>query len=120
MRGGSRLQEVAPGGYVQTMKAAGVKELRNLLSAYLREVQLGESVLVTHHGRVIAELRPPGQGPAACVPDDQRSLRGAIEEGWIRPPSADLSQGLPRLPRKLFDARSFDESLEELRGEGDE
>lgn len=102
------------------MKAAGVKELRNRLSAYLKEVQHGETVLVTEHGRVIAELRPPGQGTAADVPRDQQGLREAIEEGWIRPPSADLSQGLPRLPRKPFDARSFDESLEELRGEGDE
>jgi antitoxin (DNA-binding transcriptional repressor) of toxin-antitoxin stability system len=44
------------------MRTAGIRELKASLSAYLREVQLGETVLVTDRGRVIAELRPPAQG----------------------------------------------------------
>jgi prevent-host-death family protein len=39
------------------MKAVGVRELKARLSAYLRDVQAGEVVLVTDRGRVIAELR---------------------------------------------------------------
>lgn len=42
------------------MKAVAVKELKNRLSAYLREVRAGEVVLVTDRGRVVAELRRPG------------------------------------------------------------
>jgi prevent-host-death family protein len=42
------------------MKSVGVRELKNRLSEYLRQVRLGESVLVTDRGEVVAELTPPG------------------------------------------------------------
>lgn len=45
------------------MKSVGVRELKNRLSEYLREVRSGEAVLVTDRGDVIAELVPPGQRP---------------------------------------------------------
>lgn len=41
------------------MKTVGVKELKNNLSAYLRMVQAGYSVLVTDRNEVIAEIREP-------------------------------------------------------------
>ena len=41
------------------MKAVAVKELKNRLSAYLREVSRGEVVLITDRGRVVAEMRRP-------------------------------------------------------------
>lgn len=44
------------------MKAVAVKELKNRLSSYLRDVREGEVVLVTDRGRVIAELRQPSSG----------------------------------------------------------
>jgi antitoxin (DNA-binding transcriptional repressor) of toxin-antitoxin stability system len=44
------------------MKAVAVKELKNRLSSYLREVRSGEVVLVTDRGQVIAELRQPTRG----------------------------------------------------------
>ena len=44
------------------MKAVAVKELKNRLSSYLRDVREGEVVLVTDPGRVIAELRQPSSG----------------------------------------------------------
>jgi antitoxin (DNA-binding transcriptional repressor) of toxin-antitoxin stability system len=43
------------------MKTVGIRELKNRLSEYLREVRAGESVLVTDRGEVIAEVSPPGQ-----------------------------------------------------------
>lgn len=50
------------------MKAVAVRELKNRLSAYLREVAAGEVVLVTDRGRIVAELRRPNveglQNPA--------------------------------------------------------
>jgi prevent-host-death family protein len=39
------------------VKTVGVKELKNKLSAYLREVRSGDRILVTDHATVIAELR---------------------------------------------------------------
>ena len=44
------------------MKSVGLRELKNRLSEYVREVRSGESVLVTDRGEVVAELLPPGQG----------------------------------------------------------
>src|ERR1700687_363048 len=41
------------------MKSVGIRELKNRLSAYLREVRAGEEILVTARGVVVAELRPP-------------------------------------------------------------
>jgi prevent-host-death family protein len=41
------------------MKAVAIRELKNRLSSYLREVAAGEIVLVTDRGRVVAELRRP-------------------------------------------------------------
>ncbi|MBI4482225.1 MAG: type II toxin-antitoxin system Phd/YefM family antitoxin [Acidobacteria bacterium] len=43
------------------MKAVGLRELKNRLSKYVRQVQSGDAVLVTDRGQVVAELRPPGQ-----------------------------------------------------------
>lgn len=52
------------------MKTAPVRELKNRLSSFLRLVKAGETILVTEHGRVIAELRrpePPSPGEPARV-----------------------------------------------------
>jgi prevent-host-death family protein len=38
----------------------GIRELKDNLSAYIRRVEAGERVAVTAHGRVVAELVPPG------------------------------------------------------------
>jgi prevent-host-death family protein len=42
------------------MKSVGLRELKNRLSEYVREVRSGEGVLVTDRGEVVAELIPPG------------------------------------------------------------
>ena len=44
------------------MKSVGLRELKNRLSEYVREVRSGEGVLVTDRGKVVARLLPPGQG----------------------------------------------------------
>jgi prevent-host-death family protein len=43
------------------MKTVGLRELKNRLSEYIREVRSGEGVLVTDRGEVVAELVPPGK-----------------------------------------------------------
>ena len=42
------------------MAATGVRELKDNLSRYIRRVEAGERIAVTAHGRVVAELVPPG------------------------------------------------------------
>jgi prevent-host-death family protein len=97
------------------MKTVGVRDLKNRLSEYLRRVRLGESVLVTDRGEVVAELMPPGQGrPDPSVPAGLQSLakRGLLTLG--APLGTDL---YPALPRKLGGRRrSVAQLLDEERG----
>jgi antitoxin (DNA-binding transcriptional repressor) of toxin-antitoxin stability system len=44
------------------MKEVAVREFENRLSAYLRDVAAGESVLVSDRGQVVAESRRPTVG----------------------------------------------------------
>lgn len=48
------------------MKPVSIKQLRTRLSEYLRAVRSGETVLITDHDEVIAELRPPRRKSAAA------------------------------------------------------
>jgi antitoxin (DNA-binding transcriptional repressor) of toxin-antitoxin stability system len=41
------------------VQQVGVREFRGNMTGYLRQARLGESFLITSHGEVIAELRPP-------------------------------------------------------------
>ena len=74
------------------MKAVAVKELKNRLSSYLREVREGEVVLVTDRGRVVAELRQPSSGTPLTGHD--RAVERLCAEGL-------LVAGLPQ------DARAY-------------
>jgi prevent-host-death family protein len=56
------VDNVASWSYIVIMKSVGLRELKNRLSEYVREVRSGEGVLVTDRGEVVAELLPPGQG----------------------------------------------------------
>ena len=40
----------------------GIRELKDNLSRYIRRIEAGERVVVTAHGRVVAELVPPAAG----------------------------------------------------------
>jgi antitoxin (DNA-binding transcriptional repressor) of toxin-antitoxin stability system len=66
------------------MIATGIRELKTHLSRYLRQVAGGETILITDRGRVIAEVHPPGTGPAASDPGDAQ-YRQLVAAGTIRP-----------------------------------
>lgn len=42
--------------------ATGIRALKNNLSRHIRRIEAGERISVTAHGRVVAELVPPGHG----------------------------------------------------------
>ena len=78
------------------MRAAGIREIKNRLSEYLRYVAEGETVLVTDHGRVVAQLAPPPvYGPPALTEDE--ALRRLAAAGKIRlpEPGADVGGWTP-------------------------
>jgi len=81
------------------MKAVAVKELKNRLSSYLREVRNGEVVLVTDRGRVVAELRQPSTGVALGAHDqalERLRAEGVLVIGLPQDSRAYRSSPLPR------------------------
>jgi len=67
------------------MRAAGIREVKNKLSEYLRIVADGETVLVTDRGRVVAQLAPPpAHAPPVLSEDD--ALARLAAAGKIRLP----------------------------------
>jgi antitoxin (DNA-binding transcriptional repressor) of toxin-antitoxin stability system len=96
------------------MKTVGIRELKNRLSEYLRDVRQGESVLVTDRGEVVAEFSPPRHGvtdptvPAALL---LLAKRGLITLGT--PGGSSLYLPMPRSGRRK---RSAAQLLDEERG----
>ncbi len=62
-------------------RSIGVRELRQQASKYLREVQRGETIEVTDHGRPVALLTP--------IPNGSRLERLAAS-GRLTPAAGDL------------------------------
>jgi antitoxin (DNA-binding transcriptional repressor) of toxin-antitoxin stability system len=79
------------------MKAVGVRELKNRLSAYLREVRGGEEILVTDRGEVVATLRSPGTDVSGPYPE----LAAAARAGRARLGAPNDPQLYERQPRAL-------------------
>jgi prevent-host-death family protein len=91
------------------MTSTGIRELKNNLSRFIRRIEAGERIAITAHGRVVAELVPPGTNSAVVDPSRVDEL---IAAGVIRPPleSGDPTEDWPdvRLPKgtaaELIDA----------------
>lgn len=70
------------------MITAGIREIKNRLSEYIRKVRAGERVVVTEHGKPVAVITRPG-GPV-----DERI------DGMIRERQAHWGGGKPRGGRR--------------------
>jgi len=58
------------------MIAAGIKELKNRLSYYLREVKRGERIMITERDQVIATILPVERG------EEDSRLLSLVKEGF--------------------------------------
>jgi antitoxin (DNA-binding transcriptional repressor) of toxin-antitoxin stability system len=82
------------------MTSAGIRELKDNLSRFIRRIEAGERIAITAHGRVVAELVPPGTKTKAggSIRFDE-----LVATGVIRPPleAGDPTEDWPeiRLPR---------------------
>lgn len=89
---------VATCSYNVRVTSTGIRELKDNLSRYIRRIEAGERIAITAHGRVVAELVPPGSKTRAR-PSRFDEL---IASGVIRPPleAGDPTEGWPdiRLP----------------------
>ena len=86
-------------GYIGIVER-GIRELKNNLSRYIRRIEAGERISVTAHGRVVAELVPPGRGARTSPTSRWDEL---IAAGILHPPleTGDPFEDWPdiRLPR---------------------
>ena len=96
------------------LKTVGIKELKNNLSAYLRDVRTGARVLVTDRDRVVAELHEPRSGYALDDPIDPQ-LAEWLDAGTVSLPTVRKSK-LPTSPVRL-DEGTAERLLDEDRGE---
>ncbi|HUC43359.1 MAG TPA: hypothetical protein VMR65_04910 [Candidatus Sulfotelmatobacter sp.] len=96
------------------IRTVGVKELKDNLSAYLREVRRGVRVLVTDRDRVIAEIREPGARYEASD-DENPILNEWIAKGIVTPPSRRMGP-VPRSPITSPEGTA-EQLLKELRKE---
>lgn len=99
------------------LKTVGVKELKNKLSAYLRDVRRGVRVLVSDRNRIVAELHEPGVQYGADEKVDP-VLATWIEAGVVTLPSRP-KEPLPNSPVRLPDGTSR-RLLDQDRGEAQE
>lgn len=67
----------------------GIRELKDNLSRYIRRVEAGQRIAVTAHGRVVAELVPPGTATRTSSGSRWDEL---IATGVLHPP---VEQGDP-------------------------
>jgi len=94
------------------MKSVGLRELKNRLSEYVREVRSGEVVLVTDRGEVVAELLPPGRGQVAGDGEMQWAFATLARKGELSlgvPNEAELYPSLPRLLKRHHAAELLNE-----------
>ena len=78
------------------MRCVGVKVLKNRLSEYVGLVENGETILVTKHDRVVAELVPPREGRPSRIEDVE--LAEAVRSGLITPPLVVATSPPPSKP----------------------
>jgi len=85
--------------------AVNVRNLKDKLSAYLKNVQRGDIVLVSDRGRVVAEIRRPTFSRHAVDEAVGKRTR-LVEEGVLRlglPNSGTYSRSKTRLSRAAVD-----------------
>jgi len=68
------------------MTSIGIRNLKNNLSRFIRRVAAGEHLIVTDHGRPVAELRPP---PDASGSGHRSRYEDLLEAGLVRPAVED-------------------------------
>lgn len=77
----------------------GIRELKNNLSRYIRRIEAGERIVITAHGRAVAELVPLTTGRR----EQSSEIDRLLASGAMTPPleDGDPLEGCPniRLPR---------------------
>jgi prevent-host-death family protein len=96
------------------VKAVGVRDLKNRLSSFLRDVRAGETVLITDRGEVVAQIAPPGSYDTR--PDIPPGLQALARRGLATIGAPNSTAVYKRFPRVLKPGR-LAQLLDEERGD---
>lgn len=91
------------------MRAVGIRLLSSRLSEYMRMAAAGETILVTDHDRVVAEIGPPRESRSPVLGDGV--LAEAVRKGWLTPPTQRL-EGPPPRPKPVLQLQEILADLE--------
>lgn len=78
------------------MRSVGIKMLKNKLSEYVRLAAAGETVLITDHDKVVAQITAPDTSRSPVLAD--ALLAEAVRNGWVTPPLVARSAVPPSKP----------------------
>lgn len=78
------------------MRAVALKNLEREVHELVHLAEKGETVLITEHDRVIAELNPPREAQSPFLTNP--ALAEAVRKGWITPARDVSAEPPPRLP----------------------
>ena len=100
------------------MRTAGIRELKNHLSEYLRRLRPGQIIAITDRGRVVAELRATNTTEAAARPALTGRYATLVEAGIIRPAreAGDPLEAWPTAKEVKLSAGSAAALIDEDRG----
>ncbi len=92
----------------------GIRELKNHLSQYVRQVEAGDVVVVTDRGRTVAELRPPFQRHPDIHPGLLEMERKGLVRLATRPNDPSLYR---RMPYVDLGGETIQDLMDEIRGD---
>ena len=96
------------------MATVGIRELKNHLSKYVRQVEGGDVVVVTDRGRIVAELRPPAERRTDIHP----GLLEMERRGQIRLATKQNDPSLyRRMPHIDLGGKTVQDLIDEIRGD---
>jgi antitoxin (DNA-binding transcriptional repressor) of toxin-antitoxin stability system len=95
------------------MASTGIRQLKDNLSRYIRRIEAGERIAVTAHGRVVAELVPPGTASRARRRSPYDEL---VAAGVIRP-ALETGDPLEQWPDIRLPPGTAGELIDRDRGE---
>jgi antitoxin (DNA-binding transcriptional repressor) of toxin-antitoxin stability system len=78
------------------MRSVGIKMLKNKLSEYVRLAAAGETVLITDHDKVVAQITAPDASRSPLLAD--ALLAEAVRNGWATPPVVARRAAPPSKP----------------------
>jgi len=92
---------------------AGIRELKNHLSRYIRRIEAGERIAMTAHGRIVAELVPPGAGASRAA---RSRLADLVATVLVRPP-VEVGDPLEHWPEIRLPAGTAKSLIDRDRGD---